>query len=380
MKKVIFLSFFVFLGTHVFSQDIAGNGGGTLHIEDTTLNRPQTPAKPYPYIEEEVTILNKKDNISLSGTLTLPGRDSIYPAVILIAGSGPNDRDETIFGHKPFLVLSDYLTRNGFAVLRYDKRGVGRSTGDYKKATTADFASDAKEAIAYLQTRKEIDKNHIGLIGHSEGGVVASMVASESKDVKFIVLLASMGVKGNELLSVQNITELKRQNVDPETIVGLIPHLKDALKKSQEWESTENDSVSIQNKLSKVWSQLPTLFKLRTKKENFIRSTYNAMISPWLRQFLSIDPANYLEKTSCPVLAINGEKDTQVLADKNLTAIETALEKGGNNQYTIKKYPNLNHLFQVCETGDIDEYAKIEQTISPEVLEDITKWVKAQLK
>ncbi|MDO5664666.1 MAG: alpha/beta fold hydrolase [Bacteroidia bacterium] len=340
------------------------------------LNRPQEPKPPFPYKTEDITFSNKKDNIELAGTLTLPDSAGKFPAVILIAGSGPNDRDETIFGHKPFLVIADYLTRNGFVVLRYDKRGIGQSKGDLARATTHDFATDASAAIEYLRTRKEVDKSSIGLIGHSEGGVVAPMVVAENKNVKFIVLLAGVGITGMENTMLQNQLELEPLNMEPENLERTLKMIQETLESLSEWEGTETDRTALRDRISQLWEQYPLLVKLELKKDAYVRNQFNAMSSPWFRQFLQLNPADYLQKVKCPVLALNGEKDTQVLADKNLEAIKSALDKGRNYRYEIKSYPNLNHLFQECETGNVDEYGRIEQTISPEVLSDIKEWMQ----
>ena len=216
------------------------------------LNRPQMPKEPLPYKTEEVMIANKKDDVYLSGTLTMPDSAALFPAVILIAGSGPNDRDETVFGHKPFLVLADYLTRNGFAVLRYDKRGVGKSSGDYRKATTEDFASDVQAAIEFLKQRNEIDKKRIGLIGHSEGGTIAPMVAAKNKNVDYIVLMAGMGVKASEILLDQNVILLRQEKVDSTTIENLKPVIADVLNYVSEWEGTEANKTELRDKITQM--------------------------------------------------------------------------------------------------------------------------------
>lgn len=342
-------------------------------------NRPQDPKPPFPYKAEEVTFTNKKEKIELAGTLTVPDSAGTFPAVILIAGSGPNDRDETVFGHKPFLVLADYLTRNGFIVLRYDKRGIGQSKGDHARATTRDFAADASAAFQFLRTRKEVDKAAIGLIGHSEGGVIAPMVAAKNQEVKFIVLLAGMGTSGMETVLFQNRSELEALNMEPENRARTLNMIRETLESLSAWEGTEADRTTLHDNISQLWEQMPLLVKMKLKKEPYVRQQFNAMSSPWFRGFLNENPAEYLQKVKCPVLAIHGEKDTQMLAETNLEAIKRALEKGGNPRHEIKSYPNLNHLFQECETGRADEYGKIEQTFSPDVLSDITVWIKKQL-
>ncbi|TAH60222.1 MAG: alpha/beta fold hydrolase [Fermentimonas caenicola] len=343
------------------------------------VHKPQTPIEPLPYISEEVTIPDKSQNkVSLSGTLTLPDSTGIFPAIILIAGSGPNDRDETIFGHKPFYVISDYLTRNGFAVLRYDKRGVGKSTGDYSKATISDFVTDASNALEYLKSRKGIDSSKIGMLGHSEGGIIAPMVASKSSDVKFLVLLAAPGTKGIEIVLDQNENSLKHQGIEPETINRLQLTNREIFESLLVWTGSENDRTALRDRLSYLWEQLPILIKLKLEKEPYLRAQFNAMITPGYRSFLATDPKDYLSLVSCPVLAINGENDVQVPALKNLEAIKHHIQKGGNYKVETKSYPMLNHLFQESITGQPDEYAKIDQTISPQVLSDITNWIKSK--
>jgi pimeloyl-ACP methyl ester carboxylesterase len=343
------------------------------------VHKPQTPIEPLPYISEEVTISdNSQNKVSLSGTLTLPDSTGIFPAIILIAGSGPNDRDETIFGHKPFYLLSDYLTRNGFAVLRYDKRGVGKSTGDYSKATISDFVTDASNALEYLKSRKGIDSSKIGMLGHSEGGIIAPMVASKSSDVKFLVLLAAPGTKGIEIVLDQNENSLKHQGIEPETINRLQLTNREIFESLLVWSGSENDRTALRDRLSYLWEQLPILIKLKLEKEPYLRAQFNAMITPGYRSFLATDPKDYLSLVSCPVLAINGENDVQVPALKNLEAIKHHIQKGGNYKVETKSYPMLNHLFQESITGQPDEYAKIDQTISPQILSDITNWIKSK--
>lgn len=344
------------------------------------LNRPQEPQPPFPYKTEEVLFPNKKDKTELAGTLSIPDSTGTFPAVVLIAGSGPHDRDETVFGHKPFLVIADYLTRNGLIVLRYDKRGTGQSKGDYPRATTQDFAADAMAAVEYLKTREEVNKSAIGLIGHSEGGVIAPAVASENRDVRFIVLLAGMGEKGIETIMEQNRLSLESMNMEPENTERSLKMIRNMLENLSQWQGTEADRVALRDRLSQLWEQYPLLIKMKIEKDFYIRSQFNAMTTPWTRQFIALNPADYLQKVTCPVLALNGEKDTQVLADKNLEAIKSALNKGRNHRYEIKTYPGLNHLFQECETGRADEYGKIEQTFSVDVLSDVTAWIKKQEK
>ncbi|MAU16123.1 MAG: alpha/beta hydrolase [Muricauda sp.] len=348
-------------------------------IEKEPLKRPQEPIKPYPYHSEEVTFQNAKAGISLAGTLTWPKKEGVFPAVILISGSGPQNRDEEMMGHKPFLIISDYLTKNGIAVLRYDDRGVAESTGDFKTATSADFATDVESAIAYLKTRKEIDKNKIGLIGHSEGGIIAPMVASRSKEVAFIVLLAGTGIPGDQLLLLQK-ERIARAN-------GVSEH---DIKKAQETNATLFKMVLTADDIGQLKTDLThsiteaikneksTETINRTTEDAYVAMQVDQLTSPWMLYFLKYDPATALEKVTCPVLAVNGEKDLQVPSDENLTAIKNALTKGGNKNVSTKEFENLNHLFQECETGSPNEYGTIEQTFSPLALAEITQWILAQ--
>ncbi len=346
--------------------------------EKPIFDRPQTPKEPLPYIVEEVIIQEPGHSVSLSGTLTLPDSTGTFPAILLIAGSGPNDRDETLFGHKPFFVLSDHLTRNGFAVLRYDKRGVGKSTGDFDKATLDDFADDAAVAVNYLKQRKEVDAKKIGLIGHSEGGIVAPMVASEEPDMRMMVLMAAPGTTGIEIVLDQNEISMRQQGMEPETIAKLQMLNREMFESLLMWDGSESHRTALRDRLLHQWEQFPLLITMKMNKESYLRSQFNAIIKPGYRSFLAYDPTTSLEKVSCAVLAINGENDLQVPAEKNLAAIGKALIRGGNNRYETKKYPLLNHLFQESVTGRVDEYGKISQTISPEVLSDITSWLKRE--
>ena len=350
-------------------------------IEKEKLLRPQEPTKPYPYYSEDITFENKKAGINLAGTLTLPKKDGVFPVVILISGSGPQNRDEELLGHKPFLVLSDYLTKNGIAVLRFDDRGTALSKGDFKTATSADFATDVEAGIDYLKTRKEINKKKIGLIGHSEGGLIAPMVASKSKDVSFIVLLAGTGIKGDKLLLLQ------------QKLIGKASGISDDdLQKSELINRKAFDIVNKSNNLEQLRTDLTKYIKQQLKDnpnaekpsgmgdDDFVNLQVKQIANPWMQYLIKYNPAPTLEKVKCPVLAINGGKDLQVPPKENLDAIKKALTKGRNKNIKTKELPNLNHLFQECKTGSPSEYAKIEQTFSPIALTEILKWVQRQIK
>ena len=350
-------------------------------IEKARLNRPQEPVKPYPYYSEEVTFQNTKDNITLAGTLTLPAKTGNYPVVVLITGSGPENRDEEVFGHKPFLVLSDYLTRNGIGVLRYDDRGTNESKGDFAKATTFDFATDVESAVNYLRTRNDIDKKHIGLIGHSEGGIIAPIVAVHDKDIRFIVLMAGTAVPGSDiLLSQQELigrgNGMKEE--DLKIVAELNGNIYELVNKIQ---NTDTLKVKIKDYLLTKSKDLPELsIPTGSTINDFIDMQLKQLMNPWMLNFIRYNPAPMLEKVKCPVLALNGDKDMQVPSKVNIPAIEKALIKGGNKKSTCKVMPGLNHLFQECTTGLPKEYVEIEQTIAPIALETITNWIKLQVK
>ena len=311
----------------------------------------------------------------------MPKENGLFPVVILISGSGPQNRDEELLGHKPFLVLSDFLTRNGIAVLRYDDRGTAQSEGDFKAATSADFATDVESAIEYLKTRKEIDKKQIGLIGHSEGGIIAPMVANKSKDVAFIVLLAGTGLPGDQILLSQQRLIGKASGVRDELLQEnelINKKAFDVVKKSNSLEQLEDDLTNLLNKF--LVDNPITDIPQGMSSDDFVKLQITQVVNPWMQYFIKYDPSLALEKVKCPVLALGGEKDLQVPSKENLEAIKIALAKGGNKKVTIKELPNLNHLFQESITGTPNEYATIEQTFSPIALNEILKWIKAQTK
>ena len=330
------------------------------------LKRPQNPVKPYPYHDEEVSYDNKAQNVTLAATLTIPQGKGPFPGVVLITGSGPQDRDEALLGHQPFLVLSDYLTRHGIAVLRADDRGVGKSTGVFAKGTTADFATDAEAGVAYLKTRSEIDPHKIGLVGHSEGGLIAPMVATRNKDVAFIVMMAGTGVPGDQILPAQGEAIEVANGKSPEEAAKNAAHEKEMLTLVE----TEKDDAALQKELKeKMAGEVP---------EAQIGLQISQITSVWFRYFLTYDPATALRKVTCPVLAINGSLDMQVLPSQNLPAIRKALAESGNQHVEIDELPGLNHLFQTAKTGSPAEYSQIEETMSPIALDKMATWILKQ--
>ncbi len=335
-----------------------------------TNNRPQTPKKPYPYDEEQVAFDSAAKGVKLAGTLTKPKGDGPFPVAVLISGSGPQDRDESLLGHKPFLVLADHLTRKGIAVLRYDDRGVGKSTGKFETATSKDFAEDAAGAVAFLKARKDIGT--VGLMGHSEGGLIAPMVAAANKEVGFIVLLAGPGLPGDEIVLAQG-----------ELIALAMGEKKDAVAKQVKLVRQVIDLAKAGAKPKEIEDAVLAAAKDATgdeKKEfeenkELILAKTKAMATDWFRFFLTHDPRPVLGKVTCPILAINGEFDLQVPCKSNLEAVEKAARAGGNKDVTATELKGLNHLFQTTTTGLPSEYGTIEETFAPAALDAVSEWV-----
>jgi pimeloyl-ACP methyl ester carboxylesterase len=342
--------------------------------------RVQTPKAPFPYRSENVTYENKAAGVKLSGTLTIPPGAGPFPAVVLLTGSGAQDRDESLLGHKPFLVLADHLSRRGIAVLRVDDRGVGGSTGSILTSTTEDFAGDALAGVAFLKGRKEIDSRKIGLAGHSEGGLIAPIAASRSGDVAFIVMMAGTGLPGTDILLAQGRLILKANGAS-----------ESELKSHERLQTTlfqimdeEKDDKTVQSKASAAFKEfLASLPETERKAlgdadSALSESALGRVNNPWFRFFLHFDPRTVLQKVHCPVLALNGEKDLQVPCKENLAEITKALKAGGNERVKTVEFPGLNHLFQPCKTGSPSEYAAIETTIDPPVLKTIGDWIIEQ--
>jgi pimeloyl-ACP methyl ester carboxylesterase len=341
-------------------------------------NRPQEPRPPLPYSSEDVTFPGP-GGITLAGTLTAPKGAGPFPAVLLITGSGPEDRDETVFNHRPFLVLSDHLTRHGLAVLRVDDRGVGKSGGTYATATSEDFAQDAMAAVGYLKSRKDVDATRIGLVGHSEGGIIAPMVATRSGDVAFIVLMAGVGVPAEDLMTRQSALIMKANGATD----TMIQDNQDAQRKMFDIVRAEKNPAAAEPKLRAVGDAL--IAKLAAENPSMgeagrasIEGSIVMVNSPWFRYWLTLDPAATLRRVKQPVLALNGSLDLQVDSKQNLPAIEHALREGGNQDVTASELPGLNHLFQTATTGSPAEYAAIEETMAPSAMKAISDWILAR--
>jgi pimeloyl-ACP methyl ester carboxylesterase len=346
---------------------------------------PQTPLPPFIYNADSVEYDNAEKTVHFAGTFTYPKKNGPFITILMITGSGQEDRDETVFGHHPFAVISDYLTKKGYAVLRVDDRGMGKSKGEVLKATSADFAEDAITSIHYLLTRKEVNKKKIGVIGHSEGGFIAPIVYTKWPQLAFIISLAGTGVSGADILLKQQTDPVKGV-VNNAAFDAYYSLTQETLKTIHD-NPTKPDSV-ILNKVKKIYSDWKSnkpdsvLVPLRADKATpeMYANQIKQELAPWLKYFISTDPSIFWEKVKCPVLALNGEKDIQVYPEQNLTAILAALKKAGNKKMMTKILPGLNHLFQACTKCTIKEYGELEETFSPDALNIINEWLNKNIK
>ncbi len=349
------------------------------------IKRPQTPKPPFPYKVEEV--FYNGNGLQYGGTLTIPQGSGSFPAIVLISGSGQQDRDETLFHHKPFAVLADALTRNGFIVLRVDDRGIGNSTGNFAASTSADFAKDVSTSIEYLKSRREVNDKKIGLLGHSEGGMIAPMVASSRKDVDFVVLLAAPGVQIMDLMAEQNAAVMRSAGIDSlfsENFKTVYTQTINAIVNAPDTTTAINNAMQILN----TWqakadtNNLRKLgFKSPGNNKEYIRQQLSVVSTPWFKYFIRFDPQPYLTKLKkVKVFAINGSKDVQVVSKQNLPAIRAALVQGKTKTFEVKELPGLNHLFQTCNKCTVMEYGRLEETISPVALQSITGWLNKNVK
>lgn len=337
--------------------------------EPLAVRRPQNPVSPIPYREEAITFSNSMAKVELAGTLTLPKGPGPFPAAILIAGSGPHDRDEALAGHRPFLIIADSLTRNGIAVLRYDKRGIGGSTGSVDNSTTLDFAADVQAAISYLKSRKEIDAKRIGLLGHSEGAMIAPYVANHAQDISWLVLLAPPATPGEETL------------INQSNLIGQVGGLTEGqLLASLTFDREAYDLVRKQgNDPAATAAKLKSMLKESgldaAMPPAALETQLRMLTSPWFRFFLDYDPVPELRALKTPTLALYGQKDLQVPVKFNMAPFKQALESAGNKDFDVKELPELNHLFQHAYSGSPAEYAAIEETFAPEALRILSDWI-----
>ncbi len=350
--------------------------------------KPQTPKAPFTYSIKDTVYVGVVTQLNYGATLTYPNDNKKHALVILITGSGKQDRDETIFDHKPFAVLADYLTKIGFAVLRVDDRSAGKSTGNFSTSTTADFALDVEEHIRFAKNLSIVDTNKIGLLGHSEGGLIAPMVAAKNKSVAFIVLMAGPGIEITALMALQNEMVLKSAGISQEAIDAYIPLYKN-LMKTIIATNDKQEAIAKANEITKQWFSITnkSLVKATTNISRdsssdldinkFATSFAETFSTNWWKFFGAYNPKPTLQKLQCPVLAINGSKDIQVPAAENLKAIKLALTNAGNKHFEIKQFDGLNHLFQKCSKCNVPEYGELATTIEPEVLDFIGSWLVA---
>ncbi|PSL48071.1 hypothetical protein CLV51_102933 [Chitinophaga niastensis] len=340
--------------------------------KEDLFKRPQEPKPPYPYYTEEVKFDNKKDSVTLAGTFTRPATMGKYPVVVMITGSGPQDRNEEMASHKTFLVLADYFARNGIASLRYDDRGVAASTGNYGDAGIYDFADDTRAAVTFLQKRKDVDVHSIGLLGHSEGAVIAQIVAANNPTIAFVVSMAGVGLPGREIVDQKMFMEGKMAGESDSLINARIVRLKNY------WDALAGDSnltsakASATAALQEVYRTSSEAVKQHVTEEAFVG---DVSFSKEQSSLLRYQPLKYLKQIKCPFMAINGSRDIQVNAATNLSAIERSLRENGNFLITIRKFDGLNHLFQRCQSCTVEEYGELEQTIDPLVPEFIMHWI-----
>ncbi|HEV7782234.1 MAG TPA: alpha/beta fold hydrolase [Chitinophagaceae bacterium] len=348
--------------------------------------RTQTPKPPFPYKMEELQYSSADGSLSYGATITIPQGTGPFPAVLLLTRSGPQDRDETILGHKLFAVIADHLTKKGFIVLRTDDRGVGKSTGVFELATSEDFAADAGSGVDYLLSRPEVDKKRIGLIGHSEGGMIAPMVAVKRKDISFIVLLAGPGVKIIELMAEQNEAIARSAGLSEAALKEIKPLFKNIsaaiLRAPDSATAIRNVSVAVETwsagRSNELLKELH--FDIKEDRTSYATEMVNQFQSPWFRYFINFDPQPWLEKLNCKVLALNGDKDIQVISAQNLPGIEAALKRSTGKNYEVKELKGLNHLFQSCKKCTVDEYGELEETVSPIVLDILSGWLEKNVK
>jgi pimeloyl-ACP methyl ester carboxylesterase len=352
----------------------------------TEITRPQTPVAPFPYAAEELVYYDADKSITYGATITIPTGKGPFPAVLLLTGSGQQNRDEEILGHKPFAVIADHLTRNGFIVLRVDDRGMGKTTGDVLSATTRDFANDAIVGINYLKGRKEVNKSKIGLIGHSEGAMIAQIIAAERADIDFVVMLAGPGEQTLKVMNDQNEAVLTKMGLPKDHIASYLDLYNQILTTilSSDGRTAVNNVKAVVDK----WiGNTPVNIVLATTgirdestRNNFVNQFVGQLSSPWIKYFLSYDPAEKIKNIAASVLAVNGSQDIQVVPGANLKAIEAALNGGKSKFFEVKELKGLNHLFQECHTCTTNEYDQLDQTISPVLLETITTWMKKAIR
>jgi uncharacterized protein len=344
---------------------------GRSTLESVSAGRPQDPKPPYPYNTKEVTVPSD-GGVRLAGTVVIPEGPGPFPAVVFVTGSGPQDRDEALLGHRPFLVIADYLARHGIASLRYDDRGFAKSTGTFETATSADFAADAEAALHFLQHVPGIARDRVGILGHSEGGLIGPMIAARTRDVAFLVLMAGPGMPGDSLslLQLRRLASRSTPSAQVDAQVDNNRRLFHAVSGARDSADAVARVLAVRQE---IIGALPE--NQRVAAASRLDQTIPKLVNPWMRYFLRYDSRTALRNVHVPVLALGGTLDLQVPARENLSGIDAALKAAGNKGYRIVELPNLNHLFQTATTGAPSEYATIEETIAPQVLDLITSWI-----
>jgi len=345
--------------------------------------RPQTPTPPFPYISRDIVYNSPDGKLQYGATITMPDSTGKFPAILLITGSGPENRDEEIFGHKPFAVLADFLTRAGYLVMRVDDRGVGKSTGDFKACTTFDFADDASNSLNYLKNLPQTDKQKIGVLGHSEGGIIAEMLAAKRNDLDFIILMAAPGISSFHLQELQRMAAARKTapaiNAAALSIDSTIFHYAAAEFIANEDTSTAR--IKATDHLNDYYSKHPSsMFTSESQRDTIMQRSVKGIIrllsgDKWMNQWLRLDAGEYLGKIKCKVLALNGSEDFQVTPKENLAGIKTALSNGDCRDFEVIELPGLNHLFQRCDKCTFQEYGKLTQTLDPSLLNTIKDWL-----
>lgn len=349
--------------------------------------RPQTPKPPFPYHSDSVEYDNAAHTVHFGGTLTYPNGHGPFPALVLITGSGIQDRDETIFGHKPFAVIADYLTRRGYAVLRVDDRTAGLSTGDLERATSADFAKDVETSVAWLRGRPMIDTKRVGLLGHSEGAMIAPMVAAADPSIAFIVLLAAPVEGGFATMGYQTLKPLELAHAPGPAMKAaaarekiLLQHIIRDTTAVQFVQGVDADYRAFVNANKDSTGHIPAYVVSPDALKAALTQQAPALLRPWWKFFLTYDPGKDFAHVSCPILALGGTKDVQVDNGLDLQLISSLVNPAEKSKVTVHELPGLNHLFQTCHTCTVDEYGRLEETFSPDALKTIGDWLDAHAK
>lgn len=337
--------------------------------------RPQEPHPPYNYDEIETTFNSSVEGQQLKGTITKPKGDGPFPAIVLVSGSGPQNRDSETLGHKPFLVIADYLSRNGIIVLRYDERGVGESEGDFTSATSMDFKDDAAKAVSHIRTFPFVDQQQVGLIGHSEGAMIGWMLAAGESDLDFLIALTAPVVPIDELMEQQTLDVLISGGASQESIDQQLTLNKKVYKSVKNTQDYQALSVNLEDMLREHLASVGVDEASLDREASAIMDAFGPALTPWFFEFIRFRSQPYIENISIPVFAVFGGKDLQVKASTNSEALKT-FTADHSQLFTIKTYPELNHLMQTAPTGTLAEYASISETFNEEVLSDILEWLK----